>query len=283
MERVYTFFQNMGLSEKETRIYLILAKNGPAKASEIHQKLKIDRVQIYRLLRNLQGKGIIECTFEYPASYIAVPFRKLLNLQIRTKKEEAKSLEERMEELIAQFDIKQPEVEKTSVDRFMVLDGIANIYSKIGQMIQQAKKTVIVVSSNYGIISAYNAGLFDYGFNHPLKDKLWSRFLTNLSAIGTQIETTKEIIDKMKRTPLNFEYNIGDFGAGLFPRFVLKDENELILFLKMAEENPSVIQNETGLWTNNQVLVHAFIAFFEEMWSKSRKIFDEIEETENTR
>ena len=283
MEKVSAFFRNIGLSEKENRIYVFLAKKGPSKASKISQDIGIERVQIYRLLNNLQSKGIIECTFEYPATYVAIPFRKLLDLQIRAKKEEAKHLQDISEELISQFDSKQPKVNEPLTDRFMVLDGRTYVYSRIGQMVRESKKTLTVVTSNYGIIQAYNAGLFDYGTNHPLKNQIACRFLTNLSNVNTHLEKTREILELMKNTSLNFEYNIGDFGGDLFPRFIIKDKKELLFFLKMAEENPLATQRDTGLWTNNKVLVKAFVALFGEMWSKSKNVFDKFREKEEAR
>jgi len=162
----------------------------------------------------------------------------------------------------------------------MVLEGRAHVYSKIGQMVQEAKNTLVVVTSNYGMIQAFYSGLLNYGFDHPLKDKMHFRFLTSLSQNDNQIEVTKEILNKAKRSSLLFEYNIGDFGAGLFPRFIIKDKNELLFFLRMAEENSYTNSGDTGLWTNNSVLITAFIAFFGEMWSKSRDIFDEIKRRE---
>ncbi len=273
MEKIPSFLRDLGLSEKETQIYLFLARKGPKIASDLSLFLEINRVQIYRFLKNLQSKGIVECTFEYPASYVAVPFRKLLDLQINRKKEEARSLEDNREELVSQFDLQEPEVSEPFTDRFMVLDGRANVYSRIGQMIQESKNTLAVVTSNYGMIQAYHAGLFNYGFSHPSKDVVLFRLLTSLSTVDN-IELTKELLDEAEKNSLCFQYHIGDFGAGYFPRFIIKDENELLFFLKMTEDNSSVIQKDTGLWTNNQVLVHAFIAFFEKMWSESKDIFD---------
>jgi hypothetical protein len=50
----------------------------------------------------------------------------------------------------------------------------------------------------------------------------------------------------------------------------------MLIYLKMEELDPPVTLEDTGMWSNNQVLVHAFLAFFEKMWCDSRPIRDLI-------
>jgi hypothetical protein len=93
------------------------------------------------------------------------------------------------------------------------------------------------------------------------------------------VEIIKDLITKGKKIPLNVEQRHTDFGPHNFPRFVIRDDEELIFFLRTPEESSSS-QKDTGLWTNNRVLVRAFIAFFEELWSDSVDFLEKIEEIE---
>ena len=55
--------------------------------------MKIDKGQIYRILKNLQKKGLVEATLEYPTRFTAVPFEKVIDSFIKSKREEVAQIE----------------------------------------------------------------------------------------------------------------------------------------------------------------------------------------------
>lgn len=266
-------FSDIGLSEKESKIYLYLVKKGATKARGISRALNIERVQVYRVLKDLQKKGMVESTFEYPASFIAVSFEKVLNLLIEVKKEEAKRLEASKENLMAQLDLHQYDGDETSY-KFMILEGKNYIYSKIAQMIQETSKTLAAVTSGHGVIEAYHSGLTDYG---RAREEVHFRLLTSLSLIDNYIDVTKEILQEAKKN-LCFEIRVGNFEAAYFPRFIIRDKEELLLFLTTTEDDDSASKKDIGLWTNHRILIDTFVVFFESMWCNSKDVLDTIKE-----
>ena len=74
----------IGLSEKETEVYIYISKTGILTGTEITKQLKLNKGQSYRLLKNLQKKGVIETTLEYPTRFIAVPFEKVVDYFIKS-------------------------------------------------------------------------------------------------------------------------------------------------------------------------------------------------------
>ena len=79
--------RDFGLSEKEIEVYILLGKRGPKKGIEITKQLKMHKGQVYRTLKSLQKKGLVEVTLEYPARFTAVPFENLIDSYIKTKKD----------------------------------------------------------------------------------------------------------------------------------------------------------------------------------------------------
>ncbi|MGZ4850556.1 MAG: TrmB family transcriptional regulator [Candidatus Bathyarchaeia archaeon] len=278
MEPVFNLFKDIGVTEQESQVYLYLVKKGSTKARVISQALKISRVQLYRILKNLEKKGMVESSFEYPTLFNAIPISKVLDFFVDAKKEEARNLEARKKELIAQLDLYQPDNRETISNKFMVLEGRSYIYSRIAQMIQGTEKTLLVVSSGAGVVEAYRSGLFDHVFNNPAKKEVFFRFLTSFSTIANNVEVAKDMLRKAEKNSLSFGSRIGNFGAESFPRFVIKDTNELLIFLRMTENEFSTDQDDTGLWTNNLVLVHAFLAFFEDLWRNSIDLKDRMKD-----
>ena len=81
-----------GLTEKEIRVYIFLAKYGIQRGGSISKGTRIDRSVVYRILRRLQKKGFIEATLESPTQFVGVPFEKALDVIIKIKEGEANQL-----------------------------------------------------------------------------------------------------------------------------------------------------------------------------------------------
>jgi sugar-specific transcriptional regulator TrmB len=91
---------SLGFTETDAQVYVFLATEGPQKARDVTNALKLYKQQLYRTLKNLQSKGIINASPEYPARYSAVLFDKILDLLIKAKTEQQKTLQESKEELL---------------------------------------------------------------------------------------------------------------------------------------------------------------------------------------
>jgi sugar-specific transcriptional regulator TrmB len=89
------------LSETDARVYVFLALNGPHRAREISSRMNLYKAQLYRVLKSLQSKGMVNASPEYPARYSAVLFEKVLDLLIKAKKEQQQALQESKEELLS--------------------------------------------------------------------------------------------------------------------------------------------------------------------------------------
>ena len=278
MESLMETLKSIGLREKEVNVYIHLAKKGAKKAREISNELKIDRVQLYRILKNLQNSGMVESSFEHPARFASIPFEKVLDLFIGAKEEEARILKTKRNSLLSQWRSLEIEMKSRESDKFMVIEGRNLVYSKIQQMVKETKDTMCVVTSSRGVVLAHQAGLIMAVFNQALRNRSRFRFLANLSIDNLQI--IKDLVRKVKRNQMNIELRHTDLGQHFFPRFLIRGNEELIFFLRTAEDETST-QKDTGLWTNNKVLVRAFKAFFEKMWIDSIDFLERISEIES--
>ena len=91
----------LGLSQVDAEVYIFLAKMGPQKGRNIADALKLYKQQLYRSLRNLQGKGLASATCEHPAQFSAVSLERVIELYVKVKTEEAQALQETKEELLS--------------------------------------------------------------------------------------------------------------------------------------------------------------------------------------
>jgi sugar-specific transcriptional regulator TrmB len=275
-EEVQKTLVGFGLTEIEAKIYVFLAKRGAQKGRDIRKALKITKQQLYPGLKSLQKMGIVSSTLEHPARFSALSFEKVLDLFIKAKVEETQRLQKSKEEILSKWQaLGIPEI---AAARFTVIEGRSYIFSKIQQMIQETKNQISTITTVPSLVQADQFGLFDAGFDHPLKSKIHFRFLTELSS--QNVQAMKSLILETTRAELNFEGRNPNLGLKLFPRMVIRDQEEAIFFIKPRTETSIVEKDDVCLWTNCKTLVQAFTAIFEELWRHSTDIQKKIVEIE---
>jgi sugar-specific transcriptional regulator TrmB len=95
--------ESLGLKHLDAEVYVYLAQNNPQKARDIAEALETYKRQLYRSLRKLQRKGMVSASQERPALFSAVSFDKVLDLCIKTNKEEAQRIEENKEQILSMW------------------------------------------------------------------------------------------------------------------------------------------------------------------------------------
>ena len=171
--------KNFGLTEKEAEIYIILAKHGILTGGEISKQTKMQRPHIYRILKNLQKKGVVESTLETPTRFFPVSFEKILDEKIKIKQEEAISLKKAKSGLLSDWEKINSPIIKPDVGKFVVIEGNRKIYSKISQMIQETKRHFSAILTVPGLVRTEQLGLFDAFTRTPSNLKLSFNFLPN--------------------------------------------------------------------------------------------------------
>ena len=265
-ETIDRILKDYGLTQSEMEVYVFLAKHGLLKSREVARQIKKDKAQVLRILKNLQTKGIVEPTLETPQRFSAVPFERVLDAFVKTKREEAAVIESAKDDLLLYW----KKISKTKleipVDKFIVIEGSHRVYSKILTMVDETKKQISVTSSQQGLLHADRFGIFGAVAKHPHKPDLQFRLLTE---IPNQLTSAmKAVMQKVQQSGVTLrERNL--VGVRLSPRMVIRDEEEIMLFF--TPRNDSGVENldETCLWTNCKDLVRSFAAVFEDLWNSS--------------
>ena len=92
---------NLGFKKEHAEVYILLATEGPKRARDIAQDLRIHKRQLYRALRTLKNKGVVTVPPGYPTLFSAVLFEKALDLFIEAKTEQQKALQASKEEILS--------------------------------------------------------------------------------------------------------------------------------------------------------------------------------------
>lgn len=272
--------EKFGLTEKEAEVYVFLAKRGVLKGGEVGKGLKMHKAQAYHTLKSLQSKGMVEATVESPAHFAAVPLGEVIDSIIRAKREEASYLENDKKGLLSSWKAAKPAENESRTERLMVIEGKSKIYSRIFQMVENAKKDILVVVSRFNLIPSVQTEIERIVLKKANKTRIHLRLLTQASP-----ENTKIIQQSLKR--LSKRKIEGDIAwrslnrdSELRTRFFVADEEEALLFITTFDSIASTNETEVCLWTNSKAVVNILREFFEKMWTSSTGFDVLAQETE---
>jgi pimeloyl-ACP methyl ester carboxylesterase/sugar-specific transcriptional regulator TrmB len=266
-----------GLTNKEADIYIFLAKNVILTGGEISKRTKMARSLVYRILKNLQTKGLVESTLESPRRFVAVPFDKALDLIIKTKKQEALKVEREKQDLIDDWKTISKTKPAVEYERFVIIEGNKKIHLKMLQMLKETKKNFSGTLTISGLAHAEQFGVFDVAYNHPLKNRIKFQFITDVNK--ENLEAFKLFKPKLK-TELDLRARSQITEITLLPRMVTKDKEEVMFFIRPEEATLTRKQGDVCIYTNCTSLVETFNGIFQNLWHTSLDIDAKIRELE---
>ena len=273
---VTKFLQILGLSKREVQVYMFLAKSGVQSTSFVAKRLKMERVQAYRTFKKLQEKGFIEATLERPTRFTIVPFEALVDSFISAKKNEISSLTDQKQNLITAWQsISAPESDYP-VAKFSIITGKKKIHSKMLAMIEEAAEQVTVLTTSLGLIQEDIAGIFDSAFISAQERKVQIQVITDISTENLKIAERLE--ETVSEDNLSIKFRHVQMTSKFFPRFLIKDEEEAILYAPFGNEASVLNLEDEGLWINDKMFISVLRAFFEQMWQTGVDATRRIEE-----
>lgn len=254
VEIIEKTFCRLGLSKNEVKVFMYLVRTGEHKASEISEALSLHRTETYRILRDLEKKGLVSSVFEKPLKFIATPFEKALDVLIETKKMRINLLEKKKEGLVNLWlSLPQPEMEPERKEVFQILEGEEQIILKADEILNNVEKEVLIFISEYDIANFYHSGILDK-LEQMSKKSVRIKLLTNYSP--------KSCFFVEKAKLKKAKYSLSKVDDGL-PTYILEDDEQLLLLIRTNNGKKKV----AALWTNYDAFIRALKALFLELWS----------------
>ncbi|MEJ2126388.1 MAG: hypothetical protein P8X84_02565, partial [Candidatus Bathyarchaeota archaeon] len=137
---------------------------------------------------------------------------------------------------------------------------------------------VLTIVSVNALLKSDHYGIFDDITNHPLKDTVKIRFLTQLTK-----KDLKPIKMLLKRIESDFDFKGRDpeRTSSICPRMLIKDRDEILLFISDPNEVSSKNKIEAVLCTNSKSIINSFHGVFQDLWSQGKPILRKIDELES--
>ncbi len=247
-----------GLLKNEIRVYMYLARAGEKKAGEIAEKISLHRTETYRILRDLEKKGIVFSIFGKPLKFTAVPLDKAIDLLVDAEKIKIKHLEQEKTSLLELWQsIPQPKVETTKNQLFQMLEGEQQVLMKANEMLEKTEEKFHIFAS-----ADYLSELFYNDFSDNIKgqtDKVDVTLVTDNSLKSAYFIGQMKWLTESRK--IADEQNL--------PCFMISDNKEvLITFHEKDNDSEDEVRKKyrtAAIWTNYKALVNTLQMLFSKL------------------
>jgi sugar-specific transcriptional regulator TrmB len=147
----------LDLDDLESKIYLSLLRTGPITASALAKDLNIDRARMYRTVDKLVDRNIISTTLSSPKLCIAIEPQEALKIALEKKEEELKKIKKSGEAIVDKINSEITTNQGTNIPTLRIVQGRANIYSDIAQLIEKCTDTVYIATTLEDISKMYHS------------------------------------------------------------------------------------------------------------------------------
>jgi len=255
-------FLQFDLSRNEIRVYLYLARSGVQKAREISDSLSLHRTETYRILRDLEKRGLVSCILEKPLKFTAVPFEDAYDVLVKTKKLNVQLLERKKKDLVDLWlSIPQQKAEPETKEIFQILEGEEQLILKANEIVERTKKEICVLAPDLELLRLYHSGFTD-NLEKVSKKRVKALVLTN-SSPKSRFIAEKMGLNGVKYIPVKSDD---------LPSFILSDKQELLFSIKNGiDQQDSGMRRKkekiSFLWTNYSTFIKALNLLFVNLWN----------------
>ncbi|NLE03171.1 MAG: hypothetical protein GX638_00010 [Crenarchaeota archaeon] len=257
-----------GLTTLQARVYLSLVSAGKSNGRKIWKNSSVSRQDVYRVLDELQNKGLIEKVLTIPTEYRAIPIQDGLSTLLKRKAEKYKEVEIKLEELLHRYK-SLPEEKIQEEQQFILIPAKEAHAARINQTfikVQKSIDTIIAVECTEVTNPKYLPPLLRRAITRGVR----VRQISNLPKDSKS--TIKSVFWTKKGS-----YELRFINEKPPTMLCLVDEKE-VFFALDSTSNPI---NTEALWTNNPGLVSIATVYFENLWQKIIKEEKQKKQTTN--
>ncbi len=249
---------HFGLLKNEIRVYLYLARAGEKKAGEIAEAIQLHRTETYRILRDLEKKGIVFSIFEKPLKFTAVDLDRAIDLLVDAQKIKIKLLEQEKPSLVELWQsMPQAKQETVKKELFQMLEGEQQVLMKANELLERSEESFQIYAS-----ADYLSELYYNDFSDKLK--VQSKKIS-LNVVTDDSPKSAYFLGQMK-------WLASQHGASAaednLPCFMISDNREvLIAFHERTVEGEDAKKKyrTAAIWTNYAALVNTLQILFSKL------------------
>ena len=247
-----------GLSVNEVKTYLYLAGVSEKGATEISETVSLHRTETYRVLRDLEKRGLVLSVFGKPIKFAAVPPYRAVDQLLETQKMRIKLLEREKADFLALWSSipKGGIAGLGSKEVMQALEGRPQIISKVKELLEKSNQKIQIFAPDRYLTLLYQGDFidrlktcsYDLEIDLALEDSLKSRIFCEQTGWASQ----KFCVRAPKKLPC----------------FMISDTKTLLMIYRKdveGERNGKHMSQIAALWTNCFALVESMRVLFLEL------------------
>ncbi|MGI0057443.1 MAG: TrmB family transcriptional regulator [Nitrosarchaeum sp.] len=251
----------LDIDELEVKVYLNLLRTGPITASALAKELDIDRARMYRTVDKLVSRNIISTTLSAPKLCIAAEPQDALKLALRKKEDEVNKIKRGSELIIERINREITTKQGTNVPTFRVVQGRANIYADIAQLIENSSGIVYISTTLEDISRMYHSAI-------PEKIMICEKK-------GGKVRLIVEL-DDPKLIPFVKRFNASETRICKLPskgRMVVQKDMQMIMSDSATQSQMSVnSESDFSLCTNSPEMVNNIHSLCSLLWETAQPL-----------
>jgi len=254
MPEISQLLSQLGLGEKEVRVFLSLVKLGPSTVSDIADEAKITRTHVYELTNALKQKGLLTQSDSRGVRKFEALGHAGLMAYLSHKQKELQELEKSFTHVATQFNALQKGNRlKTKVRFFEGAKGVEAIYHEI-------KRDLKSQPPGYEVFTIFSPGRVESLIPGWLEMELYIDE-PGMKKRGIVADTafTQHYLEKMKSSENTHSYKIWPKGPDEFPTDTICWLNKMTLI--------DLIDYPSGIIIEDAAIVQSFKMWFEFMWN----------------
>ncbi len=244
----------------EVKVWTALLSKGVASAGEISEISDVPRSRSYDVLETLEKKGFVVMKLGKPIKYLAVnPDEVLRRVKSNVQKdadEHVKMLDSIKDtQLLNELNLlyKNGIVNVDLTDVSGSIKGRKNLYDHLESILRSAKNSVIIATSDKGIVR---------------KSDAFFNVFKKLSSNNIKIKIATKITDNSRKTISELSKIAEVRDINMNGRFVVVDNKEVVF---MVSDDSEIHENyDNAIWTSSNYFASALTNLFNNAWEKPK-------------
>jgi sugar-specific transcriptional regulator TrmB len=248
------FLSEIGFTKSQATVYLALLKLEEADVRRLFEKTNIPRSEIYRILKELQKKGLVAKKITTPYLYTPTPMHFGLQLMIIKRIQRCKEIQEKTKNFLRKYQSKEGETLLELQYQLTMFEGRTRLMQIIKSQHENVERSVNILTTLPRWLQILH---FCFGNYEKALDK-GVRYQIVLEALEDEIVSHENIQALLKRQ--NFELRLT--GSSLATNAAIFDDNEVTVNFfpsRSLAESPLI-------WTNHPSFISMCQDHFEKIW-----------------
>lgn len=258
MEEV-AIFKLLGLTGVQAKVYITLAKSTTLTVSSISKHSKIQRTDLYEVLKTLEKKGLVEREITQPVTYRAIPVIEAVDLLLQNKNDEHLLRQKKATELKEAFANVGKNLAADKQNGFKMLPK-QRVSINVGRAIDAAQKSICFIASKSQLI--IRLAVFSNEIESAFSRGVKCRIITEKTSDNLSFLSQISHLNARRNCEIRILSEIPQVVTGIF------DQKEFIVFEKPTDS----ISGSAALWSSNESLAFVMTDYFERLWLLAEKL-----------